>query len=145
MVRLAARISGDTSTTSERLQLLYRNEQFLGEQKVDLAAGKNLFTFPQSLDAAGFYSYRVELEAPGDLLPQNNHATSFTSVRGEPRVLVVSAEPTQDAQLIAALTTASWKSNPSASPACHPRWLSCKASTPSSSATSRPAIWVKTR
>src|SRR5207237_6569738 len=28
---------------------LYRNEQFLGEQKVELSAGKNLFTFPQTL------------------------------------------------------------------------------------------------
>jgi hypothetical protein len=28
---------------------LYRNEQFLGEQTVELEAGKNLFSFPQTL------------------------------------------------------------------------------------------------
>ncbi|MGI8964465.1 MAG: vWA domain-containing protein, partial [Limisphaerales bacterium] len=78
---------------------LYRNEQLLGEQKVELAAGKNLFTFPQTLSDAGFYSYNVQLEAKGDLLPQNNRATSFTSVRGNPRLLLVSAEPKQDAPL----------------------------------------------
>ena len=85
---------------------LYRNEQFLGEQKVELAAGKNLFTFPQTLNEPGFYSYNVQLDAPGDLLPQNNRASSFVHVRGNPRVLVVSSEPKPDAQLVAALQSA---------------------------------------
>src|SRR6266446_5773331 len=75
---------------------LYRNEQPLGEQKVDLSVGKNLFTFPQTLDAPGFYSYTVHVEAAGDMVPQNNQAASVTTVRGEPRLLVVSAEPDAD-------------------------------------------------
>jgi uncharacterized membrane protein len=82
---------------------LYRNEQFLGEQKVELVAGKNLFTFPQTLTDPGFYSYNLQLDAPGDLVPQNNRASSFTSVRGNPRILIISAEPQQDATLGAAL------------------------------------------
>ena len=84
---------------------LYRNEQYLGEQKVDLAAGKNLFSFPQTLPEPGFYSYDVRVDAPGDPLPQNNRATGFATVRGEPRILVVSADPEQDRQLAAALQT----------------------------------------
>ncbi|HLH52646.1 MAG TPA: VWA domain-containing protein, partial [Verrucomicrobiae bacterium] len=82
---------------------LYRNEQYLGEQKVELAAGKNLFTFPQTLQDANFYSYDVRVDAPGDPLPQNNRATGFTTVRGEPRILVVSAAPAQDQELASAL------------------------------------------
>jgi uncharacterized membrane protein len=85
---------------------LYRNEQYLGEQKVDLSAGKNLFSFPQTLSEAGFYSYDVQVDAPGDPLPQNNRASSFTSVRGEPTILIVSADPEQDRQLAAALKSA---------------------------------------
>lgn len=85
---------------------LYRNEQPLGEQKVTLTPGKNLYTFPQTLDQAGFFSYTVQLEAAGDNVPQNNHATSFVNVRGDPRVLVVSAEPEQDQPLIEALRSA---------------------------------------
>ena len=84
---------------------LYRNEQFLGEQKVELSAGKNLFTFPQTLPEPGFYSYDVQVDAPGDPLPQNNRATGFATVRGEPRLLLVSADPEQDKQLAAALQT----------------------------------------
>jgi Ca-activated chloride channel family protein len=82
---------------------LYRNDQYLGDQKVELAAGKNLFTFPQTLAESGFYSYDVRVDAPADPLPQNNRATGFTTVTGQPRILVVSADPEQDRQLAAAL------------------------------------------
>jgi uncharacterized membrane protein len=85
---------------------LYRNEQLLGEERVELAAGKNLFVFPQTLNEPGFYSYDVVIESPGDMLPQNNRATSFTSVRGDPRVVVVSSEPSKDQDLAAALRSA---------------------------------------
>ncbi len=82
---------------------LIRNEQYLGEQRVDLSAGKNLFTFPQTLADAGFYSYEVQVDAPGDPLPQNNRASTFAVVRGEPTLLIVSADPEQDRSLAAAL------------------------------------------
>jgi uncharacterized membrane protein len=90
---------------------LYRNEQYLGEQKVELAAGKNLFSFPQTLPEQGFYSYDVRVDAPGDPLPQNNRATGFATVRGEPRVLLVSDDPEQDKALAAALQSAKLKVN----------------------------------
>lgn len=85
---------------------LYRNEQFLGEQPVKLAAGKNLFTFPQTLTEPGFYNYEVRVEAAGDPVPQNNRALGFASVRGDPRLLIVSADPDQDRPLAAALQAA---------------------------------------
>ena len=85
---------------------LFRNNEFLGEQPVELAAGKNLFTFPQTLPQTGFYSYEVQLDAPGDPVPQNNRAASFVNVRGEPRLLIVSADPAADAPLAAALRAA---------------------------------------
>jgi Ca-activated chloride channel homolog len=84
---------------------LYRNEQFLGDQKVELAAGKNLFTFPQTLREPGFYSYDVRLDAPGDPVPQNNRAFGFTSVSGKSRVLIVSSDPEQDRALAESLRT----------------------------------------
>jgi uncharacterized membrane protein len=82
---------------------LYRNDQYLGEQKVDLAEGKNLFTFPQTLPEQGYFSYDVQVDAPGDPLPQNNRASSFATVHGEPRVLVVSADPETDRLLATAM------------------------------------------
>ncbi|MBI4661824.1 MAG: VWA domain-containing protein [Verrucomicrobia bacterium] len=82
---------------------LYRNDQLLGDQKVELAAGKNLYTFPQTLTEPGFYSYDVALEGSEDLVAQNNRAISFTSVRGEPTVLVISSDPAADGKLAEAL------------------------------------------
>lgn len=85
---------------------LIRNEQFLGEQKVRLEAGKNLFSFPQTLPEQGFYNYDVQVDAVGDTVPQNNRAAAFASVKGDPRVLLLSAEPEEDATLAAALQSA---------------------------------------
>ena len=82
---------------------LFRNDQLLGEQAVRLAKGKNLFSFPQSLGQAGFYSYEVQIEADGDSIPQNNRASGFANVRGDPRVLIVSSDPERDTPLANAL------------------------------------------
>lgn len=82
---------------------LFRNDQLLGEQPVQLTQGKNLFAFPQKLEEAGFYNYQIQVDVPGDTIPQNNKATSFASVRGDPTVLLVSADPAQDANLAEAL------------------------------------------
>lgn len=82
---------------------LYRNNQYLDSAKVDLTAGKNLFSFSQTLDQPGFYSYDVQIEAQHDLLPQNNRAINFTYVRGDPTILVVSSDPQSDQQLAQAL------------------------------------------
>lgn len=82
---------------------LYRNDQYLDSQKVELAAGKNLFSFPQTLDTPGFYSYDIQIEAANDQLPQNNRAVNFTYVRGNPTLLLVSDKPAEDAALAEAL------------------------------------------
>lgn len=83
---------------------LLRNDQLLGAKTIDLQPGKNLFTFPQTLTESGFYTYEVQVDAPGDPVPQNNHASAFASVQGNPRVLFVSAAPEQDRDLVAALS-----------------------------------------
>lgn len=82
---------------------LFQNDRYLGEQQVELAPGKNLFTFPQTLTQPGFYGYDVQVDVTGDLVPQNNRAGNFASVRGEPRILVISSDPAADAPLAAAL------------------------------------------
>ena len=97
------KIFANSDQNTDATVRLYRNEQLLGEQKVQLSAGKNLFTFPQTLSEPGFYSYNVQIDAAGDLLPQNNKATSFTHVRGNPRILIVSSDPQPDQQLALAL------------------------------------------
>lgn len=101
-----AKIFIQADEAQEATVRLYRNDVPLGEQKVRLEAGKNLFSFPQTLPDQGFYHYDVRVDAPGDLLPQNNRAMSFASVKGDPRVLVISGELGLDDLLVTALQAA---------------------------------------
>lgn len=82
---------------------LYRNDLYLGEQTVRLEAGKNRFTFPQTLPESGFYSYEAWIDSPRDEMPRNNRATAITQIRGLPRVLMISSEPAADRPLANAL------------------------------------------
>ncbi|MEI7733417.1 MAG: glutamine amidotransferase [Verrucomicrobiota bacterium] len=82
---------------------LYRNDEYLGEQKVKLDKGKNVFTIQDTIKQPGFYSYSAVIEAKGDMVPQNNRATSFVHVRGKARLLLVSAEPDKDQPLAEAI------------------------------------------
>ncbi|HEY3914299.1 MAG TPA: VWA domain-containing protein, partial [Verrucomicrobiae bacterium] len=100
-VRIFAQADHDQSATVR----LFLNETPLGEQKVELNAGKNLLTFPQTLDSTGFYKYDVQIDAPGDTVPQNNRAIAFATVRGNPRVLIISSDPKKDQPLVDAFQT----------------------------------------
>jgi len=97
------KIFAQTDREQEATVQLFLNDQLLGRQRVRLEPGKNLFTFPQTLDGPGFYAYDVRLEALGDTVAQNNRALGFTTVQGQPRVLLVSSDPARDAPLAAAL------------------------------------------
>jgi uncharacterized membrane protein len=85
---------------------LNRNDASMGKQEVELSKGKNLFTFPQTLPEKGFYKYDVQVDAPGDTVPQNNKATAFANVEGEPQILLVSSDPQGDQPLVDALRSA---------------------------------------
>ncbi|MSU64078.1 MAG: VWA domain-containing protein [Pedosphaera sp.] len=97
------KIFAQADTAQKAKVRLYRNDQLLGDQEVTLQAGKNLFTFPQTLNEPGFYGYDVVVEGTDDQVAQNNRATSFTSVRGDPKILVLSSDLVADAPLVEAL------------------------------------------
>ena len=82
---------------------LFRNQQLLGDQRVMLSAGKNLFSFPQTLEDPKFYQYEVHIDAGVDALPQNNRAIHYTNVKGDPRLLFVASNLEEDSEIIAAL------------------------------------------
>ncbi len=99
------KIFASSDTEQDATVQLFLNDQLLGQQRVRLDAGKNLFTFPQILEQPGFYAYDVRIEGRADSVPQNNRAVNFSTVQGNPRVLIVSADPSRDAVLRSALDT----------------------------------------
>jgi uncharacterized membrane protein len=115
--RLGEVIPVDSVVTSSVAQpatvRLYINGQLAATQRVDLKQGQNSVRFmcppdPQADCAlrtteAGFYRFRVVVEAARNTFSQNDRADSNTIVKGEPRTLVLAGDTKVAAELVAAL------------------------------------------
>ena len=88
--------------TNGRLSL-YRDGTFVGAQPVKLAAGKNVFSYQQAIDQGGFHMFQARLEAPDDVIEENNRGIGLVAVRGRPRVLYVEKDRDQGVNLLNAL------------------------------------------
>src|SRR3989441_3278870 len=88
--------------TEGRLSL-FRNGEFLGSQVVRLTAGKNVFSYRQSLDASGIHVYQAAIEVEGDTIEDNNRAVGAIVVRGRPQVLVADRDRSHAQSLAGAL------------------------------------------
>jgi len=79
-----------SSTVAQPAKLtLTRDGQPLGQTSVQLQAGKNAFTFPETVHDAGFHKYGAVLTASQDTIAENNQGFGFVSVSGRPRVLYI--------------------------------------------------------
>jgi uncharacterized membrane protein/secreted protein with Ig-like and vWFA domain len=82
---------------------LFRNGEFLGSQVVRLTAGKNVFSYRQSLDVSGIHVYQAAIEVDGDTIEDNNRAVGTVVVRGRPQVLIAEKDTSHAQSLAAAL------------------------------------------
>jgi Ca-activated chloride channel homolog len=82
---------------------LFRNGEFLGSQIVRLSAGKNVFSYRQSLDQSGIHVYQASIEVDGDTIEDNNRSVGTVVVRGRPQVLLAEKERAHAQSLAAAL------------------------------------------
>jgi Ca-activated chloride channel family protein len=92
---------------------LFINGQLAGTQRFDLKVGSNTVSFTCPVDPeaacalrpeqAGFYRFRVVVEAARNTFSQNDRADSNTIVKGEPRTLVLQGDAAVAAELVAAL------------------------------------------
>ncbi|MGH7323687.1 MAG: VWA domain-containing protein [Candidatus Rokuibacteriota bacterium] len=82
---------------------LFRNGEFLGSQVVRLSAGKNVFSYRQSLDHSGIHVYQAAIEVDGDTIEDNNRAVGTVVVRGRPQVLLADKDRSHAQSLAAAL------------------------------------------
>ena len=88
--------------TEGRLSL-FRNGEFLGAQVVRLNAGKNVFSYRQSLETSGIHVYQASLEVDGDTIEDNNRAVGTIVVRGRPQVLLADKDRSHAQSLAGAL------------------------------------------
>lgn len=79
-----------SSTTPQGATLtVTRDGRPIARQKVSLKAGKNAFNFQEKVETPGFHKYDAQIQAAGDGVPENNHASGYVAVTGKPRVLYV--------------------------------------------------------
>jgi Mg-chelatase subunit ChlD len=85
------RVTIDSTTDTDAMLRLFRNDSVVAERAVRLAAsGENVFVMPQRNERKGFYTYRAEVEAVrSDIFVQNNSREAFTIVEGRPKTLYV--------------------------------------------------------
>lgn len=95
-------VAWSARATSGRVSL-YRDGEFVGAQPVKLAAGKNVFAYQQAVARGGFHIFQARLEAPDDVIAENNRGIGLVAVRGKPRVLYVEKDRDQGANLLNAL------------------------------------------
>jgi len=88
--------------TEGRLSL-FRNSEFLGSQVVRLSAGKNVFSYRQSLDTSGIHVYQAAIDVEGDTIEENNRAVGAVVVRGRPQVLLADRDRSHAQSLAGAL------------------------------------------
>jgi uncharacterized membrane protein len=95
-------VAWSQADTQGRLSM-FRNGEFLGSQVVRLNAGKNVFTYRQSLEQSGIHVYQAAIDVDGDTIEENNRAVGTVVVRGRPQVLLAEKSRDQAQALAAAL------------------------------------------
>ncbi|MCA9237797.1 MAG: VWA domain-containing protein [Planctomycetales bacterium] len=86
---------GSGATVKGTLRIVRKsgdNEQVVAEQEVTIPPGKRVFTIPEEIDQADFYTYEARFSPAtpaDDGMAQNNTASAFTHIRGRGQVLLI--------------------------------------------------------
>lgn len=93
-----------TIETTAQLSVV-RDRTLVLAHKETIHPGSSSFSFAQSPLKPGFHSYSVHINPAVDTQVQNNRGSAFTIVQGPPHVLVISANRTEAANIMASLLT----------------------------------------
>jgi uncharacterized membrane protein len=84
-VRVTVESDHDTSASL----LLYRNNQLISENSVQLRRGRSTYTLAQQAAGSGLLTYTAQIVLADDAFSQNNRLSAFAQVEGQPRVLLI--------------------------------------------------------
>ena len=88
-------IAAESTTATPATLRVLGDGAVVYEEAVQLQTGANNFVVRLTAAAPAFARYRVQLSPPAaaDTFPQNNELAAFTEITGQPRVLIVAADP----------------------------------------------------
>ncbi|MFQ6055236.1 MAG: VWA domain-containing protein, partial [Methanosarcinales archaeon] len=96
-------IANSLKYTKTKLKL-FRDGIFIGEKEVYLTKGKNVFAYPQKIEATGFHIYEAILDAQ-DTIAENNRVIGYTVVKGKSKVLYIEGSEERGKYLKNAITS----------------------------------------
>jgi Mg-chelatase subunit ChlD len=103
--RFSVRVPVVSNNETSAIVRLYRGDEVIGEQAVDLKAGTTDVSFATQAESAGFVTLRATLEVADDTLAQNNGVSAVVQVQGPPRVLVIEGREGEARAIVGALTS----------------------------------------
>jgi uncharacterized membrane protein/uncharacterized protein YegL len=103
--RFSVRVPVVSNVQTSGTVRLYRGDEQIGEQTVDLKPGTTDVTFSSQTDQVGFTDLRATLTADADTLAENNVVSAVIQVQGPPRVMVVEGRDGEATAIVNALTS----------------------------------------
>ena len=96
------------SNVDERVNVkLFKNDEIIADQWVDVVKGKNNLLFHERTKQGGNVVYRGEISSPNDSIIKNNKAYAYTYISDVPQLLFIAAQG-KGAGLLAILQGASF-------------------------------------
>ncbi len=78
------------ASASQTAQLrLYKDNQMISDQSIQLNAGENRIAFTDRTQEGGAVIYRAEITSAEDTMPQNNQAYAYTYIDDVPQILLL--------------------------------------------------------
>ncbi|QTD42474.1 VWA domain-containing protein [Sporosarcina sp. Te-1] len=81
-----------SSTETSGQMIIYRNDEEILSEAVQLDVGKNAFSFKTTASGKGLLKYEAKLIVPDDGFLENNRMLSVTMLESSPHILVVETE-----------------------------------------------------
>ncbi len=83
---------------------LYSDNELTGEKEINIEKGNNKFVFSDVAQGSGFKTYKAVISTAEDTIIQNNEYSTYTDIKGTPRVLLIDGESQQGRELDKLLT-----------------------------------------
>ncbi|WIV11505.1 VWA domain-containing protein [Proteiniborus sp. MB09-C3] len=78
---------------------LYSDSELSGEKEINIEKGNNKFVFSDVAQGSGFKTYKAVISSVDDTVIQNNEYSTYTDIKGTPRVLLIDGESQQGREL----------------------------------------------
>lgn len=83
---------------------LYSDNVLLSEKEINIEKGSNKFVFSDVAQGSGFKTYKAVISSQDDTVIQNNEYSTYTDIKGAPRILLIDGESQQGREINKILT-----------------------------------------